>query len=266
MCAHSAVTTLSFWLTDQPVDESIYPSAPQLLVNIYDIFKDVYIGQRRNYITFLSEALTRTTNFPLNENKIEAVTNRLTPIFRRIYVILTRHRKTVIETFTHMSSFDTGAAQFFIDKIEIRRKTQSHSRIYPDITVYERLAECANRFGLFTSSITGQDIINIRDGVAAAPLATTNVSQAVFFLGALAHRQLLPKQWKSNIVSQRLMVNELTGEVPTAKYLRNISSLLDIPTTMETMAYIPMRRFYALNRYETIAKNIVETLNDVNDS
>ncbi len=61
------------------------------------------------------------------------------------------------------------------------------------------------------------------------------------------------------------MVNELTGQVPTAKYLRNIASQLDIPTTMETMAYIPLRRFYALNRYETIAKNIVETLNDVND-
>lgn len=222
------MAVLSFWVTDREVELSEYPTAADLLVHAFSEFKKLYLDEGVSYAVFLHRAFAAKETHEINYLHFTEAADFLTAEFSRAYHALREHRKKVIEAFTRLSSFDTEAAQLLLQRLESRPVPKPKQKVQCDVGVYERLAEIANRFRVFTPDITGEDVIRLHDGIAGQPLQAPNIAMAVFFLSLLAIRELLPHDWKNTAATKGLLVSTRKGKVATAKYLRNVASQYNI--------------------------------------
>lgn len=213
---------LSFWLTDTPTPIADLPTAEQLLVDASKDFQQLYIKCGVRYKVFVQQSLTSRSTFAVNEKVLIATINHLVAVYSRVYDVLISHRKRVIEAFSRKSTFDEEAALLLLDDYELRSKSSKQDikqNFYPDKEIYERLANCANRFGVFMEPIEADTLIALRDGSNNCKLKASNMQRAIFFLSLLGVLRLLPYQWKKTVCSTSALVNPKTGKSPSNAYL-----------------------------------------------
>lgn len=213
---------LSFWLTDKPTPIADLPSAEQLLVEASKDFQQLYIKRGVKYKVFIQQALISRSTYAVNEKVIIATINHLIAVYSRVYDVLISHRKRVIEAFSRKSAFDEEAAQLLLNDYELRSKSTKQEikqNFYPDKAVYERLANCANRFGVFTEPIKADTLIALREGSDNCRLIASNMQRAIFFLSLLGVLRLLPYQWKKTVCLTSALINSKTGKAPSNAYL-----------------------------------------------
>ena len=127
----------------------------------------------------------------------------------------------MIEAYTRKSGFDNEAALSLLARCELRcfKGDKSSQSGYPDISLYDALAHCANEFGVFDNPVSGNDIVNFRDGTLTIPLSAPNMSQAVFFLSVLEKLHYLPRDWKNRAAANGMLAYSKSGKSPSLHYL-----------------------------------------------
>lgn len=213
--------SLSFWVTDEPITLNQLDSAESLLVKIYNDFLDLYVAKGTTYRNFWKRALKMRSSVPINYKIAPQSVNKVVAAYSRVYDVLKEHRQQVIEAYTRKSGFDNEAALLLLARCELRsyKGNKSEQSEYPDISLYDTLARCANDFGVFDTPVSGKDIVNFRDGTLAIPLSAPNMSRAVFFLSLLEKLHYLPRDWKNRAAANGMLAYSKTGKSPSHHYL-----------------------------------------------
>ena len=226
---------LSFWVTDAPITLKQLDTAESLLVKIRSIFVDLYLGQGVTYHAFCRRAMKSLCAVEINYKIVKESINHLSVAYCRVLDVLHRHRERVIEAFSRRGSFDTEAALILLSHCEMRqyRGMPTGSPEYPSEVAYDAVAYCANKFGVFSAEISGEQLIELRNGTLTTPLSADNMAHAVFFFNLLAKLHLLPRNWKKLVVNKGMLLHSTTNKAPTLQYLysqsdkRNVSLYLD---------------------------------------
>lgn len=217
---------LSFWVTDEPITLKQLDTAESLLVKLYYDFLELYVTQGVTYRNFCRRALRNHCSVAINYKIVPQSVNKIVETYSRVFDILKGHRQYVIEAYTRKSGFDNEAALLLLARCETRRRLADKpiSQKYPDAKEYDSLAKCANDFDVFSSSITGADIIDFRDGNLEKSLPVPNMSRAIFFFSLLEKLHYLPRNWKKIAVSRNILIDETTGEAPSINSIYVIAS------------------------------------------
>lgn len=215
------LANLSFWVTDAPISIKQLDSAESLLVKVRKIFLDLYVAGGVTYRTFCHRALKSLSAVEINHKIAPQSVNKVVEAYSRTFDVLREHREQVIEAFSRKSSFDTEAALILLERCELRRYRgqQPQPPEYPSLAEYEQMAECANDFGVFSSPISGQQLVEFRDGTLDKPLSAPIMAHAVFFLSLLEKLRFIPRNWKTPAFDKKLLVNAKSGKAPTLNYL-----------------------------------------------
>ncbi|MCM1293043.1 MAG: hypothetical protein NC111_06595 [Bacteroides sp.] len=221
--------SLSFWVTAEPITIKQLDTAQTLLVKLYHDFIDLYVNQGVSYRNFCRRALRNRCSVAINYKIVTQSVNKVVEAYSRVYDVLTEHRRYVIEAFTRKSGFDFEAALLLLERCESRSRSKDKPKppSYPDSAEYEALANCANGFDVFSTPISGQDLIDFRDGSLDKPLSFGNVSKAVFFMALLEKLHYLARDWKSRAVTNGMFINAKTGVAPSLSYLWTLTSKND---------------------------------------
>ncbi len=250
------VGTAYFWITDREVDRSSYPEAPDLIVHAFHVFKRRFLTEQVSYKVFLQQVFNDLETQEVNYQHFIEVSQTLTTEFSRAYFLLYDNRQRIIKTFTLSDSFDKEAAAKLLQFYETNGHPRPKKKEEIDATIYERLADIANRFCLFYPEICGADLIAFRDGTLDAPLQTRNMARAVFFLSLLSARKLLPFDWKTKAVEKKLLISMRTGKVPSPKYLRSVASKYSTSTYSKSNIAVTKSKFISLTIWGQIAHSV----------
>lgn len=215
------LANLSFWVTDAPIALKQLDSAESLLVKVRKIFLDLYVAEGVTYRTFCHRALKSLSAVEINHKIAPQSVNKVVEAYSRTFDILREHRERVIGAFSRKSSFDTEAALVLLAQCELRQYRGLKVQLpdYPTDEEYDKVADCANSFCVFTTTISGQQLVEFRDGTLSKPLVAPNMARAVFFLSLLEKLRFLPRSWKTPAVANHMLVNAKNGETPSLNYL-----------------------------------------------
>lgn len=219
---------LSFWVTDNPIPLEKLETAASFLVSVYNEFKRIYIGEGATYKVFVRRALRKLAAIEINYKIVPQSIQKIVEAHSRVHEVLYGYREQVVEALSR-SSFGINDAERLLKLCESRslRGAAVNKPDNPPKETYQNVAECANRYDLFNSTISGTQLIAFRDGLLSEPFKTHNMARAAFFFSLLAELKMLPRNWKHMAVTKPMLVYASSMKPPKLDYLYTIGQKND---------------------------------------